>query len=102
MRQVAAYKKASGMLVFPDYPTWRACSSVEITEQYLEQLEAAEPQVLSFITVAAESARAAARQLDDRIAREGTSGLEPLAGVPLGIKVRMQSEPDHHMSPCDR
>ena len=45
----------------------------------------------SFITVAAESARAAARQLDDRIAREGTSGLGPLAGVPLGIKVRMQA-----------
>ena len=64
-----------------------ACSAVEITEHYLEQLEAAEPQVRSFITVAAESARTSARQLDDRISKEGTSSLGPLAGVPLGIKV---------------
>ncbi len=70
---------------------WHACSAVEITEQYLEQLEAAEPQVRSFITVTAESARASARQLDDRIAREGASGLGPLSGVPFGIKVCIES-----------
>ncbi|CAL8464275.1 g3810 [Coccomyxa elongata] len=61
-------------------------SAVDITEQYLEQLEAAEPQVRSFITVTAESARTSARQLDERISREGSSSLGPLAGVPLGIK----------------
>lgn len=73
-----------------------ACSAVEITEQYLEQLEAAEPQVRSFITVAAESARTSARQLDEKISREGTSSLGPLAGVPLGIKVKTSS---HEFSP---
>lgn len=41
----------------------------------------------SFITVAREAALDAARQLDNRIAKEGTADLGPLAGVPLGIKV---------------
>ena len=79
---------------------WHACSAVDITEQYLKQLEAAEPQVRSFITVAAESARTSARQLDERIAKEGTSNLGPLAGVPLGIKVVASSSTLLSNVPC--
>lgn len=66
----------------------RKRSAVQITEQYLARLHATEPQVQSFVTVAREAALEAAQQLDDRIAREGTADLGPLAGVPLGIKVR--------------
>jgi Asp-tRNA(Asn)/Glu-tRNA(Gln) amidotransferase A subunit family amidase len=64
-------------------------SALEVTEQYLARLEATEPRVRAFITVAAEQARAEARALDARLASEGgAAGLLPLAGVPLGIKVR--------------
>ena len=62
-------------------------SALEVTEQYLARLEAAEPQVRAFITVAAEQARTEARALDERIGRDGAAALGPLAGVPLGIKV---------------
>ena len=65
-----------------------ARSALEITEQYLARLEATEPHVRAFITVAAEQARSEARTLDARLARDGdAASLGPLAGVPLGIKV---------------
>ena len=63
------------------------CSAQEITQDYLNRLQAAEPKVQSFISVAAESACAAARALDDRIASDGVDSLGPLAAVPLGVKV---------------
>ncbi len=65
----------------PDY------SAQEITQDYLSRLQSAEPEVQSFISVASESACAAARALDDRIASDGADSLGPLAAVPLGIKV---------------
>ena len=63
------------------------CSAQEITQDYLNRLQAAEPEVHSFISVASDSACAAARALDDRIASDGVDSLGPLAAVPLGIKV---------------
>lgn len=62
-------------------------SAQEITQDYLDRLQAAEPQVQSFISVASQSACAAARALDDSIASDGMDSLGPLAAVPLGIKV---------------
>ncbi|CAL5220479.1 g2503 [Coccomyxa viridis] len=64
----------------------RTRSAQEITEDYLSRLQAAEPEVQSFISVASESACAAARALDGRIASDGADSLGPLAAVPLGIK----------------
>ena len=63
------------------------CSAQEITQEYLNRLQTAEPEVQSFISIASESACAAARALDDRIASDGMDSLGPLAAVPLGIKV---------------
>ncbi|KAK9829343.1 hypothetical protein WJX72_005273 [[Myrmecia] bisecta] len=60
--------------------------SWEITEQYLQQLEAAEPRLRSFITVVADEARSQAAELDRKIASEGGEGLGALAGVPMGVK----------------
>ena len=59
----------------PDY------SAQEITQDYLSRLQSAEPEVQSFISVASESACAAARALDDRIASDGADSLGPLAAV---------------------
>ena len=74
------------------------CSAQEITKDYLSRLQAAEPEVQSFISVASESACAAARALDGRIASDGADSLGPLAAVPLGIKVCSSGLPtvDHH------
>lgn len=62
-------------------------SAVEVVDQYLERLNAVEGKLGSFITVTAEAAREAAAALDARIAADGTEGLGPLAGVPVGVKV---------------
>lgn len=47
----------------------------------------------SFISVASESACAAARALDDSIVSDGVDSLGPLAAVPLGIKVCPSRQP---------
>ena len=70
---------------------------MEITEQYLARVEATEPDVRAFITVAPDQARAAARALDERLAREGAASLGPLAGVPVGIKVCLPVHPAHEV-----
>jgi len=65
-----------------------AVSAVQVAQRYLDRLAEREPEVQSFITVAAESALDAAAALDRRLAAEGEAALGPLAGVPVGIKAR--------------
>ncbi|SMF94062.1 aspartyl/glutamyl-tRNA(Asn/Gln) amidotransferase subunit A [Methylomagnum ishizawai] len=58
-------------------------SSVELTQAFLSRIQRYDGQLNSFITVTQDSALAAAKAADERIAR-GEAG--PLTGVPLGQK----------------
>jgi aspartyl-tRNA(Asn)/glutamyl-tRNA(Gln) amidotransferase subunit A len=58
-------------------------SSFEATAAMLARIESVEPQVHSFITVAAEQALAAAKVADSRIA---SGCMDLLTGIPLAIK----------------
>ena len=60
-----------------------SCSSVELTRHYLERIERFNPDLNAFITIAAESALAAARQADQALAA-GAAG--PLTGIPIAHK----------------
>ncbi len=59
-------------------------SATELVQAHLDQIEAVEPQVHSFLHVDAERALATARQIDDQ--RAAGAELGPLAGVPVGLK----------------
>ena len=59
-------------------------SSLEVTEAHLDRIEVAEEQLHAFLHVAADSARAAARAVDER--RAAGEALGPLDGVPLALK----------------
>jgi amidase len=59
-------------------------SAAEVLEAHLAAIERANPRVNAVVTVAGESARAAARAVDDAVRRG--DALPPLAGVPVGIK----------------
>ena len=59
-------------------------SAVEVAEAVIAHMEAVEPHVHAFCTPAPDYARAAARQVDAKIAAGEDPG--PLAGVPVGIK----------------
>ncbi len=59
-------------------------SSVEITQEALDRIQALEPKLHSFLCVTAEAALAQARQVDAQIAAGENIGL--LAGLPIGIK----------------
>jgi aspartyl-tRNA(Asn)/glutamyl-tRNA(Gln) amidotransferase subunit A len=61
----------------------RTYSSVELTKHYLERIARLDPALNSFITVAAESALAAAERAD-RTLRSGEAG--PLTGIPIAHK----------------
>ncbi len=61
----------------------RTYSSVELTRHYLERIARLDPALNSFITVAAESALAAAERAD-RTLRSGEAG--PLTGIPIAHK----------------
>ncbi len=61
----------------------RHYSSVELTQHYLERIQRLDPQLNSFITVATESALAAAAQADQALKR-GDAG--PLTGIPIAHK----------------
>jgi amidase len=61
----------------------RQVSPVELTELYLERIERLDPQLNSFVTVAAESARAAARAAEAALAQPD---LPPFHGVPISLK----------------
>ena len=60
-----------------------SCSSVELTRHYLERIERFNPDLNAFITIAAESALAAARQADQALA---AGAAEPLTGIPIAHK----------------
>src|SRR5215510_14929028 len=62
----------------------REISPVELTRECLERIEQLNPQLNAFITVAAESAIAEARQAEDEIAHRCWRG--PLHGIPIGLK----------------
>lgn len=59
-------------------------SAVEVTEAVLARMDVLEPHIHAFCTPTPEVARAAAKAVDDRIAKGEDAG--PLAGVPVGIK----------------
>ncbi|AFL75666.1 Asp-tRNA(Asn)/Glu-tRNA(Gln) amidotransferase subunit GatA [Thiocystis violascens] len=61
----------------------RAYSSVELTRHYLDRIARFDPRLNSFVTVAAESALAAAERAD-RALKAGDSG--PLTGIPIAHK----------------
>jgi len=63
--------------------TRKEISAVELTESVLERIGATDPQIQSFLTITAETARTQARAADERRA-QGDSG--PLLGIPIGIK----------------
>ncbi len=59
-------------------------TAVEITQTYLERLEALEPKLHSFLAVTANKALAQAQQVDDAIAAGEPLG--PLTGIPIALK----------------
>jgi amidase len=61
----------------------REVSPVELVDVYLERIERIDPQLNSFRTVAAERARAEARQAEGRA---GAGDERPLLGVPVAVK----------------
>ncbi len=61
----------------------RRYSSVELTRHYLDRIERLDPRLNSFVTVAAESALAAAERAD-RALKSGDTG--PLTGIPIAHK----------------
>ncbi|HHX86743.1 MAG TPA: Asp-tRNA(Asn)/Glu-tRNA(Gln) amidotransferase subunit GatA [Firmicutes bacterium] len=65
-------------------------SSVEVVQSFLDRIEQVEPQVKAFITISAEQALQAAREVDRR--RTGDEQLHPLAGVPVAIKDNICTE----------
>jgi aspartyl-tRNA(Asn)/glutamyl-tRNA(Gln) amidotransferase subunit A len=62
-------------------------SSVEITKEALDRIQALEPKLHSFLCLTSEQALEQARQVDAKIARGEEIGL--LAGIPIGIKDNM-------------
>jgi aspartyl-tRNA(Asn)/glutamyl-tRNA(Gln) amidotransferase subunit A len=59
-------------------------SPIEITDAYLERIEALDEKILAYITVTAEDARVAARKAEDEILHGNWRG--PFHGVPIGLK----------------
>jgi aspartyl-tRNA(Asn)/glutamyl-tRNA(Gln) amidotransferase subunit A len=62
----------------------RQVSPVELTEHYLDRIEATEPDVHAYVTVAADQARATARWAEALVVARAPLGA--LHGVPLGVK----------------
>ncbi len=61
-----------------------AVSAAEVVEEYLGRIDEREHEVHAFNLVTADAARAAAEQIDRRVAAGETIG--PLAGVPIALK----------------
>jgi aspartyl-tRNA(Asn)/glutamyl-tRNA(Gln) amidotransferase subunit A len=59
-------------------------SPIDITDAYLERIEAFDPKILAYITVTAEDARIAARKAEDEITHGNWRG--PFHGVPIALK----------------
>ncbi len=64
--------------------TTKERSAVEIAQAQLEQAQAVEPQLSSFVSLTAEKALAQAQAVDDRIAAGEDIGF--LAGIPIALK----------------
>ncbi|HEY9761634.1 MAG TPA: Asp-tRNA(Asn)/Glu-tRNA(Gln) amidotransferase subunit GatA [Trichocoleus sp.] len=62
-------------------------TAVEITQEYLDRIEALEPRLKSYLTVTAEQALDQARAVDQQIAAGASIG--PLTGIPIAIKDNM-------------
>lgn len=61
----------------------KECSAVELTQDVLDQIAVAEPQVGAYVTQC-EDTLEQAKRVDD--ARANGESLHPLAGIPIGIK----------------
>lgn len=59
-------------------------TATDVVSQHLDRVNALNPELNAFTAVAAEQARAAARAVDDALARGEEVG--PLAGVPFSVK----------------
>ena len=59
-------------------------SPIDITDAYLERIEALDPKILAYITVTTEDARIAARKAEDEITHGNWRG--PFHGVPIALK----------------
>jgi aspartyl-tRNA(Asn)/glutamyl-tRNA(Gln) amidotransferase subunit A len=59
----------------------------EVTDEFLERIEAVEPQISAFVSVTSEEARRRADMLDRRLAAGEDIG--PLGGVPIAVKDNM-------------
>ncbi len=64
--------------------TTKERSAVEIAQAQIDQAQAVEPQLNSFVSLTAEKAMAQAQAVDDKIAAGETIGL--LAGIPIALK----------------
>ncbi len=64
--------------------TQKERTAVEITQDYLDRLQALEPKLHSFLTVTADKALAQAQQVDAAIAAGAPLG--PLTGIPIALK----------------
>jgi len=62
----------------------RDISAAELTEAHLDRIEAVDGKLHAFLHVAADKARAQARDIDAR--RSQQENLPPLAGVPVAVK----------------
>jgi len=62
-------------------------TSVEITQDALDRIQALEPKIHSFLHITADYALEQARQVDAKIAAGEEIGM--LAGIPIGIKDNM-------------
>jgi amidase len=60
-------------------------SPLELTELYLQRIEALNPRLGSFFYVGAEAAIATAKQQTERLV-QGTDNLPPFFGIPIGVK----------------
>ena len=68
----------------------RQISPVEITERLLKKIEAQNPALNAFITVAADEALAAAKKAEQELYRNTYRG--PLHGIPIGIKDMIETK----------
>ncbi|MFQ5852441.1 MAG: Asp-tRNA(Asn)/Glu-tRNA(Gln) amidotransferase subunit GatA [Candidatus Binatia bacterium] len=62
----------------------KEASSVELTESVFQRIEATEEKLHCFITLCQESARAEAKEADERLGRE--CKITPLTGIPVALK----------------
>lgn len=67
----------------------RQVSPVEVIEHFLARIEKLDGRLGSFVVVAADEARAAARAAEAAVARGGELG--PLHGVPVSVKAMVQA-----------